>query len=135
VAAMRAAFVETSLFTGALWTFVTLGIAIGAPIVLLIAFPDYQAAIPMIFPLLLQSMGVGLGIGIGPILRTLKRLEFPIVMQIVFILLIVPMGLLLVNWFGEYGAAWLIGLQEIFQVGLMFIVILWLTRPQSHARI
>ncbi|MHB8628939.1 MAG: lipopolysaccharide biosynthesis protein [Aggregatilineales bacterium] len=129
--ALREAFLKTTMYTGALWAVLTLGMAVAAPVLLLVAFPAYQNALPMIFPLLLQSIGVGLGVGIGPTLRTLRRLEFSIMSQIVTIASILPLGMLLVARWGEYGVGWLIGIQEIGQVAAMVAVILWLTRPRS----
>ncbi len=127
---LRRTFIDTTLFSGAIWSIMTLGLAVGGPLVLLIAFPAYQAALPLIFPLLLQSIGIGLGVGLGPMLRTLHRLEFPIVMQTIAIVAILPFGGWLVSRWGLYGACLLVGLLEMGQVAAMIAVVLWLTRSR-----
>lgn len=128
--AMRSSFLKATLYTGAIWAVITLGLAIVAPVLLLVAFPKYQSALPMIFPMLLQSIGIGLGVGIGPTIRTLNRMEFAIISQFVTILLIVPLGLLFIAQWGQYGAGWLVGIQEMGQVVAMVAAVLWLTRPR-----
>ncbi len=131
--ALREAFLTTMLYSGAIWAVLTLGLAIAAPVALLVAFPKYQNALPMIFPLLLQSIGIGLGVGIKPILRTLKRLEFSIAVQITSIVLLVPCGLLAVAVWGDNGLGWLVGVMEITQIAVLAAVVLWLTRPRPTA--
>ena len=128
--ALRDSFLKVTLYTGAVWAVLTLGLAVAAPILLLIAFPGYRGALPMIFPLLLQSIGIGLGVGLGPTIRTLRRLKFPIVVQLIAIASILPLGTVLITRWGGYGAGWLVGLQEMGQVIAMVAVVLWLTRPR-----
>ena len=128
-ASTRQTFIQSTAFSGALWTLPTLALAIAAPLLILIALPNYRGATAYVFPLLLQSIGIGLGVGIGPSLRAMKQIRYSIVSQLTAIALVVPIGLLLVALFGSPGVSWLVGVIELGQVAAMSAVIIWLTRP------
>ena len=122
-------FIQTTLYTGALWSLLTVLIALGAPFAIYLFFPEYVRALPLVYPLLLQSLGIGLGVGIGSTMRTIGRVEYSILMQIVYLLLIVPMGVFLIRVFGNNGAAWLIGVRELTLVVIIDLIVLRLLRP------
>ena len=92
---------------------------------------DYKQ---FIFPLLFQSMSVGLGVGIGSTLRTSGKLTFSIVVRIVMLLLIVPLGLLIVGRFGQYGAVWWAGLVDLALTTIL-IGLVWRVLPQPDKTI
>jgi len=126
---LRSMFIQTTLYTGALWSLLTVLIALGAPFAIYLFFPEYVRALPLVYPLLLQSLGIGLGVGIGSTMRTIGRVEYSILVQIVYLLLIVPMGVLLIRVFGNNGAAWLIGVRELTLAVIIDLIVLRLLRP------
>jgi O-antigen/teichoic acid export membrane protein len=127
---LRDAFVKTTLYTGLIWSAATIGMAVISPVILLvIAGFDYLPATSLLYPLLLQSLGVGLGVGVGPALRALNKLEYSIGINILMLALSTPIGYVLIANLAGYGGAWFYGLRFLAQTVLEVLVTLWLLRP------
>jgi O-antigen/teichoic acid export membrane protein len=129
---LLAIFTKATLYTGAVWSIVTLAMAVIGPILLFILFPRQLDVVPLLYPLLIQSLAIGFGVGIGPTMRTIGRVEFLIMVHILVIALTIPVGTWLINSLGLYGAAWLIGVQQSFETGLMIAIVFWLLRRQKR---
>jgi O-antigen/teichoic acid export membrane protein len=122
-APLRGAFIRTTAFSGLIWSAVTIGMAVISPAILLVmAGFDYMPAIPLLYPLLLQSVAVGLGVGIGSTLRSLDKVEYSIANQLLTLALVGPLAYVLISRLGGYGAAWSYGLWS-FAVTLFAIVL------------
>jgi O-antigen/teichoic acid export membrane protein len=126
---LRSAFVRSTVYTGLLWSAVTVvfGLA-AAPLLVIVYGWDYAPAIPMLFPLLLQSLAVGLGVGLGSTLRTLDKVQYSIGNQILSLAVIGPIGYWAIVHFGGYGAAWFYGLWYLAATSLGIGMTLWLLR-------
>ncbi len=131
---LRDAFFRTTLFTGLIWAGVTIGMAVVAPIALavLIGF-DYAPAVPLMYPLLLQSLAVGFGVGIRSTFRSIDRVGALIVVQVLVLALITPVGYLLINHLGEYGGAWFYSLWYVLMTGAAIGALVWLLSRSVHS--
>jgi teichuronic acid exporter len=126
---VREAFVQTTLYTGLVWSVMTIGLAVVSPIVLLLAAGlNYLPAIPLLFPVLLQSVAVGIDVGAGSALQTLNKLEYSISLNILMLLVFVPIGYLLILNFGGYGAAWFFGARYLVHAILGVALVMWFLR-------
>jgi hypothetical protein len=89
--------------------------------------------VPLLYPLLLQSLGVGLGVGVGATLRVLDRVEYAIALQALSLVLITPIGYILIDRLGVLGGAWFHGLRYLaLSVGAVGVA-LRLLRPAQPA--
>lgn len=133
-ASLYSAFVRSTLYTGLLWSAVTVAFGlVAAPLLFIVYGPDYAPAIPMLFPLLLQSLAIGLGVGLGSTLRTLDKVQYSIGNQILSLAVIGPIGYWAILQFGGYGAAWFYGLWFFASTLLGIGATLWLLRHPQHA--
>jgi O-antigen/teichoic acid export membrane protein len=124
-ASLRSAFIQTTFVTGMIWAMITLALALVAPFILLLLYGvDYAPAIPMLFPLLLQSVAVGLGVGLGAAFRTLDKLGYSIAIQVVSLLVFAVIDHLLIQALGGYGAAWAYGAWFLAQTVIAIAVVL-----------
>jgi len=122
------------LYTGVIWTVITLGLALVAPFVTLLLFGlDYAPAIPMLFPLLIQSVAVGFGVGLG-IFRVLDKLGYSIAIQIVSLIIGGSIGYFLIKAWGGYGAAWFYSERFVLQTVLGIAVALWLLKRAEKGK-
>jgi len=130
-ASLRAIFIRATLASSLLWSAGTVALAFVAPFVLLGVFGvEYAPAIGWMYPLLLQSLAVGLGVGLGTAFRTLNKPQHSIVESIIVTILLLPIGVYLIMNYGGYGAAWYIGLSWLLNAVAGIGVVLWLTRKQ-----
>jgi O-antigen/teichoic acid export membrane protein len=124
----RSAFVRATLASSLLWSIATVGLAFVAPFVLLILFGfGYVSAIELLYPLLLQSLAVGFGVGLGSAFRTLDKSQYSILESIVVTAIMLPVGVWLIYTYGAYGAAWFVGLQWLINALVAVGLILWFT--------
>jgi Na+-driven multidrug efflux pump len=84
----------------------------------------------MLYPLLLQSLAVGYGLGLGSAFRTLGKSQYSIVESLVVTAIMLPIGFWLIQTYGGLGAAWFVGLQWILNAVLGVAIVLWLARPK-----
>ncbi len=132
---LRDAFTRTTLFTGLIWSGATLAMALVAPVILaLYAGLDYLPAIALMYPLLLQSLAVGFGVGMRSTFRSMDKIQQLIGVQVAALIVIVPLGYLLVDRLGGYGTAWFYGLWYAIMTGLGVGTALWLLRrmPETN---
>jgi len=129
-AAVREAFIQTTLFTGLVWSVMSIGVAIASPVILLVlAGTNYLPAIPLLFPVMLQSIAVGLDVGVGSAFQALNKSEYGIGLNIFMLAVFVPIGYLLIVHLSGYGAAWFYGARYLVHAILGILVVIWLLRP------
>jgi len=132
---LRDAFTRTTLFTGLIWSGATLGMALVAPIILVVyAGFEYLPAIALMYPLLLQSLAVGFGVGMRSTFRSMDKIQQFIAVQIAALVVVVPIGYVLVNQWEGYGTAWFYGLWYAVMTGLGVGTALWLFRKMPDPR-
>ncbi len=130
---LRQTFIRATLGSGLIWAAGTLALAIVAPFVLLIVYGlDYAPAIGWLYPLLLQSLAVGLGVGLGSAFRTLKKAQYSILESLLVTAILAPIGLWLIQQMGGYGAAWFIGLAWLLNTLAGIGIVLWFTRRKRQ---
>jgi len=128
----RSAFIRATLASSLLWSFATIGLAFAAPLMLVILFGfGYLPAVGWLYPLLLQSLSVGFGVGLGSALRTLDKSHYSIIESVVVTVIMLPVGYWLINTYGGYGAAWFVGLQWLLNSIVAIGIVLWLTRKKK----
>jgi O-antigen/teichoic acid export membrane protein len=131
---VRGAFLRTSLAAGLLWTGVTAVMAVAAPIALVrLGGEAYAPAVPAIYPLLLQSIAVGAGVGIAATLRAIDRVAYGMALQLASIAVAVPLGLALIPSMGAVGGAWTMALRFSFLTVVGISLAAWLAGRAPHA--
>jgi O-antigen/teichoic acid export membrane protein len=129
LAAMRRAFVTATWLSGGLWIVVTLVVALaGPPLLPLVAGASFTPAVAAIYPLLLQSVAAGFGVGAGTMFRTLDRMGYAIVVQAASLALMTPIGYVLIQRAGAVGGAWFHGLRFALMTAASLCVVFWLSR-------
>jgi O-antigen/teichoic acid export membrane protein len=76
------------------------------PLVVFFYGVEYLAAIPLVFILAIFAVLSGLEVGIGPIFRTLNRIDLTIRTNTALIILEVILIFILAKLFGLIGLAW-----------------------------
>jgi O-antigen/teichoic acid export membrane protein len=133
--AMRDGFLRATIYTGAIWSVVTAGMAVVAPVLLVrLAGEAYAPAVPALYPLILQSLAVGAGVGVGAALRALDRPQYGVVLQVVSILLSAPVGYALIQRDGAAGGSWFHAVRYVVLTCGGVGWVLWLLRPANHQR-
>jgi O-antigen/teichoic acid export membrane protein len=129
-AAARHAFARVTLVAGGTWAVVTAAMILIAPVVLVrFAGEAYRLAIPALYPLVLQSLATGAGVGIGAALRAAEKPSHGIVLQALSILLTAPIGYALIPDWGAVGASWFHALRYVALTIAGVAWVFWLTRP------
>jgi O-antigen/teichoic acid export membrane protein len=128
----RSAFIRATLASSLLWSLATVGLGLAAPLMLVILFGfGYLPAVGWLYPLLLQSLAVGFGVGLGSAFRTLDKAHYSILESIVVTVIMLPVGYWLIQNYGGYGAAWFVGLQWLLNSLAGIGLVLWFTRPRA----
>lgn len=135
IAAMRRAFVATTGLSGAVWLVVTGVVAlVGPPLLPLVAGASYQPAVAAIYPLLLQSVAAGFGVGAGTVFRTIDRMGCSIALQAASLAIMTPIGYVLIRRAGAVGGAWFHGLRFALVTLGSVLLVMWLTRAANERR-
>lgn len=97
-------FVRVSLYALGISAFLTTGAVIVAPIAFKIFYgSSFRFTIPYVYGLFVYGSLMGIGIGLGSILRALNKVKFAIKLHIINIAIGVPVGLLLIKHYGAWG--------------------------------
>jgi O-antigen/teichoic acid export membrane protein len=109
------AFRRATVASAGLWTLITAVMAMVAPIVLVrLAGAEYAPAVPAVYPLLVQSLAVGGGVGVAATLRAADRVGYGVVLQGLSMLVALPLGLVLIPAYGAVGGAWTHAVRFLF---------------------
>ena len=76
---------------------------LAAPIVIRMAFPEYTPAIPLVYALAVLPVISSLGVGLGPLFRTLNKMKIAIVIQLITITCLVPASYYLIKHYSIRG--------------------------------
>jgi PST family polysaccharide transporter len=111
MASLRDAFLRTTLLTGLVWSVITFGMAVVSPIIMVGLFGfKYAPAIPILYPLLIQSLACGFGVGLAATTQTTNHVGIILVIDIVILICSIPVGYFLIAQMGAVGGAWLYSL-------------------------
>jgi O-antigen/teichoic acid export membrane protein len=112
--AVRRTFNRTTLYAGSIWLLVTAAMAVVAPFVLVrVGGPAYGPGVPALYPLILQSVAVGAGVGVAATLRAINRSNYLIALQVLSVGLTVPVGLELIAGMGATGGSWFLAIRYL----------------------
>lgn len=130
----RRTFIGVTVGMGAAWAVVTAGMLLAGPAVLVrLAGAEYAPAIPALYPLALQSLATGAGVGIGAALRAIERPSFGIALQAFSIAAAAPVGYALIPGAGAVGGAWFHALRYTLLTAAGIAWVLWLTRTGARS--
>ncbi|MBP9822554.1 MAG: oligosaccharide flippase family protein [Candidatus Pacebacteria bacterium] len=125
-------FVRVSLYSFALSTVVAAGAAIASPIVFRIIYgTKYLPSIPFVFGLFFYGAILGLGIGLGSILRAMNRVMFSIRLHIITLTIGIPLGLFLIKKWGLWGTVILVSLWYVSVTIIAFFYVLHVLRDHD----
>jgi dolichol-phosphate mannosyltransferase len=97
-------FVRISLYGLGLSALLTLGAAIVSPLAFGILYgPNFAPSVKYVYGLIPYGAFLGIGIGLGSILRALNKVKFSIILHIFNLGIGVPLALLLIKYFGAWG--------------------------------
>lgn len=126
-ASLRRTFVRATLWSGLLWTPVTIVTAAVAPVLLIaVAGEAYRPSLPVIYPLVLQSLAVGAGVGISAALRSAGRPAYGVALQLLSLAVVVPLGVVLIDRWDAAGAGWFHALRYTLFTTAGIATVLWL---------
>lgn len=102
-------FLKISLYGFALSGSITAAVAVVSPIVFRILYGTrYLPSIPFVFGLFFYGAILGLGIGLGSILRALNRVMFSIKLHTASLAIGIPIGLFIIHRWGLWGTVVLV---------------------------
>lgn len=113
---------------------ISVAITAGIALVLLLLGPflielfygrDYMPSIQMIYPLFLYPIFLALGVGIGPVFRTLNKMKVLIGINTVSLMLLFPSAFYLIKTSGVRGLIVVVLFFSIFPTALEFIYLLY----------
>ncbi len=102
---LRHNFIRVSCYGIAASCLLTAGALIVSPLAFRILYGDiYLPSIPYIFGLGLYGALFGIGIGLGPLWRSIDRVHVSIIINLIVLGVGIPLGLGLMQWWGLWGA-------------------------------
>lgn len=98
-------FIRVSLYGLGLSTLLTLGAIIISPVVFRILYGEsFAASIQYISGLLIYGALFGIGVGLGPMWRAINKVKISILINTIILGIGIPVGILLVKSYGNWGA-------------------------------
>ncbi|MEK7600452.1 MAG: oligosaccharide flippase family protein [Patescibacteria group bacterium] len=97
-------FTRVTLYAIGISTALTLGAALVAPIAFNIFYgPEFSQSVRYVYALIPYGALMGLGVGLGSILRAINKVHISIMMHVFNLVIGVPLGLLAIKHFGAWG--------------------------------
>lgn len=98
-------FIKVSLYGLGLSTLLTLCAVIASPIAFRILYGEsFSGSIQYVFGLLIYGALFGIGVGLGPMWRAMNSVKVSIMINSIVLGIGIPTGLLLIKYFGNWGA-------------------------------
>lgn len=102
-------FVRISLYSFAMSTGISALVILISPVVFKILYGDqFLGSIPYVYGLFIYGSIMGLGIGLGSILRALNKVSFSVKLHIITLATGIPLGLLAIKMWGLWGSVALV---------------------------
>ena len=96
-------FLQVTIIALLLSAAIALPMILAAPFLIRLLFPDYEPSINLIYALAIYPLFVSLGIGLGPLFRTLNKMKAAIMIQLLTLLLLLPSSYFLIKNFAIRG--------------------------------
>jgi len=97
-------FDRVSLYAIGISAFLTLGAALVAPIAFRLLYgPEFSQSVRYVYGLIPYGALMGLGVGLGAMLRALNKVHVSIIMHVINLAIGVPLGLFWIKHFGAWG--------------------------------
>lgn len=97
-------FIRVSIYAVGISALLTLGAALVAPIAFRLLYgPEFSQSVRYVYALIPYGALMGLGIGLGAILRALNKVHISIIMHVLNLAIGVPLGLFFIKHFGAWG--------------------------------
>lgn len=113
---------------------ITAAVTVISPIVFRILYgTKYLPSIPFIFGLFFYGAILGLGIGLGSILRAMDRVMFSVKLHAITLATGIPLGLLLIKTWGLWGTVVLVSGWYISIILISFFYVLYALRQHDQA--
>lgn len=96
-------FLQVSMVSGAIMAAGIIPMILIAPRIINLLFPDYSPSIPLIYSLAVYPLLVSLGVGLGPLFRTLNKMRAAIFIQLITFFLLLPLAYFLINNYALVG--------------------------------
>jgi O-antigen/teichoic acid export membrane protein len=126
---VRTTFLRATRYATLGWAPITLVTALAAPFLLAhVLGSAYTPALALIPALALQTLVLGVGVGLGPTFRTLDRVGWSIGCQVAALAVATPIGWWLIGHDGAGGAAWFHALRVALATSLSLAAVLYLLR-------
>lgn len=98
-------FIRVSLYGLGLSTLLTFGAVLVSPLAFRILYGEsFEPGIKYVFGLLGYGALFGIGVGLGPMWRALNAVKVSIIINLIILGIGIPAGLLLIKYFGNWGA-------------------------------
>lgn len=119
-------FTKVSLYSMGLSTVLTLAAIVVAPIAFQILYgSSFLPGAKYSVGLVLYGVFYGLGVGLGPMWRAINRVNVSLLINIITLAIGIPLGLVLVKYFGSWGAA---GMVTLWFMASHIVSFLYLSR-------
>lgn len=126
-------FMRVSLYSFGLSFILTVGAVIVAPFAFRLLYgPNFEASIRYVYGLIPYGAIMGMGIGLGSMLRALNKVVFSIKLHIVTLSLGIPLGLLFIKNWGAWGAVAIVSIWYIEIILVAFFYILRRLKSVQH---
>lgn len=127
--AVRRTFNRTTLYAGSIWLLITAVMAVVAPVVLVrLGGPAYAPGVPALYPLILQSLAVGAGVGVAATLRAIGKANYLIGLQTLSVAVTIPAGSTLIGDLGAPGGSWFLAIRYLILTLVGIALVQWLLR-------
>ncbi len=126
-------FVRVSLYSLALSAVLTIGAAVVAPIAFRVLYGDsFLPSVNYVYGLVPYGVLMGLGIGIGSMLRAINRVSFSIKLHLGSLVVGIPLGIFFIERWGVWGAIIIVTSWYVFVHSVSFIYVLRVLKKERH---
>ena len=126
-------FVKVSLYSMVLSAIMTAGIIVIAPVAFRILYGvSFLPSVKYVAGLFFYGALYGIGVGLGPMWRTVNKVKVSILINTIILLVGIPTGLLLIKHFGNWGAVIMVTLWFTVSHLTSFIYIRHLLKKKSN---
>ena len=133
----RNSFIKVSLYAGCISVGCTFVFILIAPYLVRYLYGiEYIPAIRLIYVLSIYAGISGFGVGLGPLYRTVERVDLPIKINLLLLIILAPIGLILINYLKATGAALFVSSWYALSTFISFYIALKiLKRPERWGKV
>jgi len=129
---LRGHFIRVSLYSLGISALLTLGAVIVAPIFFRVVYGEtFISSVPLVFSLFIYGALMGIGVGLGPMWRAIRKVKTSIIINLITLGTGIPLGLYLIKNFGLQGAVIMV---TVWFTVSHFVSFFYLTRELKKFR-